>query len=200
MHSAHPGDLGFAALTAMWLVMMTAMMAPAAWPWIGAFRSYVDRSIGATASFSGGYLSAWLMYALAAASIQIVLQRAAGLDPAAGLEGVAGAAVLVGAGLYQFAPLKRACLTHCRSPVSYFLARWRNRPPGGFRLGFGHGLYCVVCCWALMATTVAVGMTNLWWMLALAVVVFVEQAAPGGDRLRLPLGAALTTAGVWRFL
>jgi predicted metal-binding membrane protein len=183
-------------LTAAWLAMMTLMMAPTAWPWILAFRSYVDASNRATASFSGGYMSAWLLYSLAAAALQIALSRAGALDAAGRLAGIAGAAVLVAAGAYQFTPIKRACLTHCRNPFSYLLARWRSGPAGGFRLGFGHGLYCVGCCWALMATSLAVGLTNHWWMLAVAVVVFAEQVAPHGARLRLALGAALLTGGV----
>ena len=184
----------------MWLGMMTVMMAPTAWPWVTAFRRAVDHSAIASASFWGGYLSAWLVYSAAAAAIQIGLQQAGALDPIAGLTGLLGAVVLTGAGLYQFAPIKRACLTHCRNPFSYFLTRWRNGPSGGFRLGFGHGLYCVGCCWALMATALAIGMANLWWMAILTVVVFIEQVVPGGDRMRAPLGIALVVAGAGRLI
>jgi predicted metal-binding membrane protein len=111
----------------------------------------------------------------------------------------AGAAVFAVAGVYQFVPLKRACLTHCRTPLAYFLTRWRNSPPGVFRMGFDHGLYCVGCCWALMTTALAVGVMNLWWMAALAAVALLEQVAPYGATLRRPLGGALLVAGLWRF-
>ena len=109
------------------------------------------------------------------------------------------AIVFLAAGLYQFAPLKRACLTHCRSPIGFFLTRWRNGPAAGFRIGLEHGIHCLGCCWALMATALAVGVMNLWWMAALAAIALVEQVAPHGDTFRRPLGVALIAAGVWRY-
>ena len=109
-----------------------------------------------------------------------------------------GAAILIGAGTFQFAPIKQACLTHCRNPITYFLTRWRNGPTGGFRLGLGHGLFCVGCCWALMALALIVGMTHVLWMVALTLAVFVEQVLPHGHRLRIPLGVALIAAGLLR--
>ena len=107
--------------------------------------------------------------------------------------------ILFTAGAFQFAPLKRACLMHCRNPLTYFLTRWRDGAAGGFGMGFHHGLFCVACCWALMATTVAVGVMSLWWMAALAAIALVEQVAPHGDTFRRPLGVALIAAGVWRY-
>ncbi len=218
---------GFVPLAAMWFVMMAAMMAPTVWPWVRAFHRFdaVDpggaggagtgglfgasgalgagrrargpRAIG-TAVFGAGYLAAWLVYSLGAALLHLALQRTGVFDPGHGLGPAAGAAILVAAGLYQFAPLKRACLTHCRNPFSFFLSRWRSGPAAGFRMGLLHGLFCVGCCWALMLTALAVGVMSLWWMAALAGVAFVEQVAPRGDLLRVPLGIALVVAGVLR--
>jgi predicted metal-binding membrane protein len=185
----------------MWFGMMAAMMTPAVWPWVAAFHRFGHRTRAwHTAVFAAGYLAAWLAYSVVAAGAQLGLQRAGTLDPMRGLAPVAGAGLLVLAGLYQFAPLKRACLTHCRNPLSYLLARWHDGPMGGFRMGLGHGLYCVGCCWALMATALAVGVMNLWWMAALAGVAFIEQAVPRGDWLRIPLGVALIGAGLYRVL
>ncbi|MEO8677693.1 MAG: DUF2182 domain-containing protein [Vicinamibacterales bacterium] len=189
VHLAAPG---FVALSGMWLVMMTLMMAPTVWPWVRAFHSFgasadtpASRTV-ATTTFLGGYVMAWLLYSAAAAGFQLQITVTA----------YVGAALLIGAGVFQFAPLKRACLTHCRSPFGYFLARWRNGPAGGFRMGFAHGVFCVGCCWALMATALAVGMTNLVWMGALTAAAFAEQTLPRGDRLRAPIGLALIAAGV----
>ena len=64
-------------------------------------------------------------------------------------------------------------------------------------MGFGHGLFCVACCWALMATTLAVGVMSLWWMAALAVVTFAEQVSPWGDRVRIAGRCALLLACRW---
>jgi predicted metal-binding membrane protein len=193
------------ALVVMWFGMMAVMMAPTVWPWVRAFdrlghagRSPMTRA-AATASFSGGYLTAWLGYAAAAAGVQTLLLGASGLDSTRGGATVAGGAILVIAGLFQFSSFKHGCLMHCRNPIAFFLARWRDGAAGGFRMGFGHGVFCVGCCWALMATALATGMTNLWWMAGLTVVAFVEQVAPRGHLLRVPLGVALVIAGILRW-
>jgi predicted metal-binding membrane protein len=109
-----------------------------------------------------------------------------------------GTAIFLIAGIYQFAPLKRACLAHCRTPFGYFLTRWRNGPIGAIRMGLHHGLFCVGCCWALMATAFAVGVMNVWWMAALGAVALIEQTAPKGELLRRVLGGALLGAGILR--
>jgi len=106
------------------------------------------------------------------------------------------AIVLTIAGLLQFSSFKRACLTHCRNPFSYLLSRWCNGPTSAWRIGFGHGLFCVGCCWALMATTLVTGMANLWWMVALTFATFVEQVSRHGEKARVVLGVVLIAAAV----
>ncbi len=108
-----------------------------------------------------------------------------------------GGVIFLIAGLYQFAPLKRACLTHCRTPFGYFLTRWDNGPMGPLRMGLHHGLFCVGCCWALMATAFAVGVMNAWWMAALGMLALIEQVAPNGHVLRRVLGVGFLALGVW---
>ena len=186
---------------AVWLLMMSLMMAPAAWPWVLAFERFAAegsqwRRRLATLRFSGGYIVAWGLFAVTAAALQVAWTNVGWLDDQQRTRPMAGAAIFVMAGLYQVSSLKSACLTHCRSPFSYLLARWSNGPAGAFRLGFGHGLFCVGCCWALMATVFAVGVMNLWWMALLTLVVFLEQVMTGGYRLRVPLGVALVAAGL----
>jgi predicted metal-binding membrane protein len=185
----------------MWQVMMTAMMAPTVAPWIRAVHKFAGRGenraqrMSTTAAFASAYLVVWLGYSVCAAIAQALLQHAGILDPVHGMRASFRGGVLVIAGLFQFAPLKQACLVHCRNPFTYLLARWRNGPVGGFRLGFGHGVYCVGCCWALMATALALGVMNMWWMAALTVVVFVETVVPYGSWIRVPLAIALVGAG-----
>ncbi len=179
---------------------MTAMMAPVAVPWartFGDLASGPSRSrAGAIAAFGAGYFTAWLGYSLAGAGAQLALQRVGLLDAGLALGSVAAGVVLVLAGLVQVTPLKQACLAHCRNPLTYFLARWQNGPTGGFRLGLGHGLFCVGCCWALMATAFALGVMNLLWMAVLTAIVYIEQLAPHGDRIGRVAGAALVVAGL----
>jgi len=204
-HAGAAGADGFWPLTAMWFSMMTAMMAPTVWPWVRSFHRFSGRgsgqSVRATVEFVAGYLIAWLAYSIGAASLQLGLQRADMFGhPAAPVTSGMGTAIFLFAGLYQFAPIKRACLTHCRTPLGYFLSRWHDGPTGGFRLGVNHGLFCVGCCWALMATSFAVGIMNWWWMAALATIAVIEQAAPHGHRLRVTLGVGFLIAGAWQYV
>jgi len=192
-------------LALMWFAMMAAMMAPTAWPWVRAFHRLSSAEPGArtraTGWFAAGYLLAWLGYAIAAALLQRALQRMALLQPSGDVV-VAhiGGVIFLIAGLYQFAPLKRACLAHCRTPFGYFLTRWHDGPIGPFRMGLHHGLFCVGCCWALMATAFAVGVMNPWWMAALGVLALVEQVAPQGHVLRRALGVGFLATGMWRLV
>lgn len=178
-HAASSGS--FIVATVTWFLMMAAMMAPTVWPWV---RSYARFGGGSSLTFASGYLVAWLGYSILAAAVQVQIHMRASFAPS----------LLVLAGVYQLAPLKRACLTHCRNPFSYFLARWRSGAAGAFRMGAEHGVVCIGCCWALMGTMLAVGVTSALWMVALAAMACVEQVAPGGHRLRVALGIALVVA------
>lgn len=171
-----------------WQAMMTAMMAPVAWPWLRAAQRLAPAGTRLPAGrFALGYFTAWAPFSLLLAAAQL----SAG-GRLAGHRG-AEAALLLGAGAWQLAPWKRACLRHCRNPLGFLLAGGA----GGSltRLGARHGIVCLGCCWALMATALGVGMMNLLWMAALAAATFAEQVLPGGARLRPLLGAALLVAG-----
>lgn len=202
-HLAH-GTAGVATAAGLWFAMTLVMMAPVVVPWVRAYATLVaptptTRAWSATLPFVAGYAMVWAAFALVMALLQTALASAGAL---AGdrLTGVAGSAVLVGAGLFQFAPVKRACLTHCRNPLSYFLVRWRNGPPSGVRLGLGHGLFCLGCCWALMLASFALGTMHLGWMAALTAVMALEQAVPWGAALGRAFGAGLVALGVWRLV
>lgn len=205
-HLAHQtGGASIAAtlsLVAMWFVMMSVMMAPVAWPWVVAFNRFNLHGrasrVMSMAAFVSGYGIAWLLYSVLAAFLQTVWTSQTGLDANRGLPSAVVGVVFIGAGLIQFSSLKRACLTHCRSPFSYLLARWQDGPVPAWRIGLMHGLFCVGCCWALMTTTLAVGMTNMWWMAAIAVATFVEQVSRRGDLARIAIGWALIGAGCAR--
>jgi predicted metal-binding membrane protein len=204
-HAHAAAGVAFWPLALMWFGMMAAMMAPAAWPWVRAYHRFGGGAraadAGATVRFASGYLLAWLAYAIAAALLQRALQLTALMPPFAdAVIPRVGAVIFLIAGVYQFAPLKRACLTHCRTPLGYFLTRWDDGPMGAFRMGLHHGLFCVGCCWALMATAFAVGVMNVWWMAALALLALAEQVAPQGQTLRRALGAAFLLAGLSRSL
>ena len=68
-------------------------------------------------------------------------------------------------------------------------------------MGLDHGLYCLGCCWALMALVFAAGVMNLGWVALVAVAVLVEKVAPRGDVVGRFAGLVLFVAGVvvvWR--
>lgn len=178
-------DLGTAA--AMWTVMMAAMMVPSTAPMVMAFDRVQRhrRASGQTATplmlFVTGYLIVWTGWSVAAAGLQWGLQSALLLSPHLALESAAVAGgVLIAAGLYQFTPLKTACLAHCQSPMAFFLTRWRAGGAGAVAMGFRHGAYCVGCCWVLMGLLFVVGVMNLAWVAGLSAYVLLEKL--GGIR------------------
>ena len=198
-------DGAIATLAVTWFGMMAAMMAPTAWPWVRAYHRFSGTKPGAevvaTAQFASGYLLVWLVYAFGAALLQRVLQRTA-LMASSGDAAVpqAAAVIFLVAGIYQFAPLKRACLTHCRTPLGYLLTHWIDGPIGAFRMGAHHGLFCVGCCWALMITALAVGAMNPWWMVILGIVALLEQTTPQSDVLRRALGSVFLVACLYQLV
>lgn len=198
---AHGGG-GFVAAVAMWQVMVVVMMTPTVLPWLRAYSTLIGpgpaaRSLTASMPFAAGYFLVWLGYGMAMAGLQTAL-GSAGLLVGDRLIPVGGALLLIGAGAFQFAPLKAACLTHCRNPLTYFLTRWKDGPVGGVRLGVAHGAYCLGCCWALMLTALALGAMDTRWMAVLTVLVVLEQRAPGGVWLGRGFGVALVGWGLWQ--
>jgi predicted metal-binding membrane protein len=104
-------------------------------------------------------------------------------------------AIFIAAGVYQFSALKHACLTQCQRPFPFFFAHWQTSTRGVFRLGLEQGLYCLGCCWAMMAVMFAVGVMNVVWMAALGMVMTVEKML-AGHRFSHAVGAALIVTGV----
>jgi predicted metal-binding membrane protein len=188
---------------AMWTVMAVAMMLPTALPLVllfGRLRRgrYPALGIaGPTALLVLGYLGAWCAFALAAAALQLGLARAGLAGEMGELHGAAlGGATLAGAGLFQLTPLKRACLSRCRSPLMFLMTRWRDGRAGPFAMGVDHGLWCLGCCWALMLVMLVAGVMNVLWMAALTALMTVEKVVPRGDRIARAAGVALLASGL----
>ena len=167
-------------LLPMWAAMTLAMMLPTAGPMVLTYAEIADTAarkhepVVSPLVLTAGYAAVWLGFALAAAVMQAMLTRAALLD--AGQAGVLlSAALFLGAGLYQFSALKRACLRLCQRPFPFFLANWTTQARGVFRLGLRQGLYCLGCCWALMLLMFALGAMNVLWMAALGMLMTIEK-------------------------
>ena len=140
----------------IWAVMMVAMMLPAAAPMILMFSAVYagkrlkEQPFVPTWIFVSAYLLVWILcgviaYPLALGADKLAAQSMWVMDNGARIGGV----ILVAAGLYQLSPLKRICLSKCRSPFQFILASWRDGYGGAFRMGFEHGVYCLGCCWLL---------------------------------------------------
>jgi predicted metal-binding membrane protein len=186
---------------AMWVVMMVGMMAaPAAAVLLLFARAQASRGanpIPLTSSFALGYGLVWSGFSAGAVMAQWALHDAALLSPemAASSPRLAGAILCV-AGAYQFTPLKNVCLAHCRSPLGFLLSRWRDGKLGALEMGVRHGLYCLGCCWALMAVLFAVGVMNLLWIAGLSLLVLIEKVMPAGVVVARIAGVLMIGAGV----
>ena len=194
----------FAAMFLMWAVMMAGMMMPSAAPAILLFARLShhagERSVVPALAFASGYLATWTLFSLVATLAQWALSDASLLSATmTGQRGWFAGALLVAAGAYQFTALKAACLAKCRSPAEFLVQHRREGRLGAFVMGMDHGLYCVGCCWALMALLFAFGVMNLLWIAALAAFVLVEKLLPAGRSMALVAGVALLVFGAVLF-
>jgi len=198
--SAHWTPAYFGLMFAMWAIMMVAMMLPSATPMVLLFATEERRRNGAsplrtTTLFASAYLLIWTGFSLVATVLQWQLDRFAQLTPMLAVANVVFAAiVLIAAGIYQFTPMKQACLRGCRSPIE-FISRYWSRGP--FGIGILHGLYCLGCCWMLMLLLFAGGVMNLLWVALIAAFVLLEKIVPYGKRVSYFAGMVLIAAGLW---
>ena len=193
------------ALFWMWSVMMVAMMLPTVLPTVTTFHALGKRRANGASfsleawSFVVGYLAVWVAFSALAALLQWPLHVMDVLDAMMESGGyLFGGLVLVVAGVYQWTPLKTACLRYCRSPLGFLLSSWRDGKAGAAGMGARNGLVCLGCCWALMLVMFAVGVMNVLWMAVLSVFMLVEKVIPPGTAVRVGAGVALTAwGGYW---
>lgn len=184
----------------MWWSMMMAMMLPTAAPALLTYAGIARKLPGAGSLrfFALGYAVEWSLFSGIAVVLQIATRS---LIPLTGMMAVAshvtGGMLLVLAGLYQFTPLKQACLRHCQSPLFYLMHHWRKGDGGAFRMGLAHGLYCVGCCWVLMGLLFYGGVMELTWIVGLALYVAAEKLIPARLRFERAAGIILVAWGIW---
>jgi predicted metal-binding membrane protein len=188
----------------MWVVMQIAMMTPSAAPMVLTYTAITRRQqsevqpIWGTALFYAGYLLIWTLFSVVATLLQGGLHAATLLSPMMETTSpILGGAILLAAGIYQFTPLKSACLSHCRSPLGYFMTEWREGTWGAMVMGVRHGAFCVGCCWLLMALLFVAGVMNLFWLGVITAYVLAEKVAPGGHKLSWAIGALMIAWGSW---
>jgi predicted metal-binding membrane protein len=183
-----------------WQVMIAAMMLPSSLPLIRLFNvtaASQPRAHVVQAAFLGGYLLIWTAFGALAFAGDIFVHEA--VDRWRWLEEhtwLIGGSTLVLAGAFQFSDLKKKCLMECRNPGAYLLKHYRRGVDEAFRMGRGHGFFCLGCCWALMAVGFAVGVANLAWMAVLTLLMLFEKTGKGGERAVAPIGYGLMALGV----
>jgi predicted metal-binding membrane protein len=185
----------------MWAVMMVGMMAVPALPvlllFAGMHARRVDRGVvPAVPSFGLGYLIVWLAFSACATAAQWALHEGALLSSTMATSSTAVAGViLIAAGTYQLTPLKTGCLARCQSPLGFLMSNWRDGSSGAFVMGFRHGIFCLGCCWALMAVLFVVGVMNLAWVGVLTLFILAEKMGLIGTRVSRAGGAVLIVLG-----
>jgi predicted metal-binding membrane protein len=201
MDMAGTAAMSLGAFLVAWVAMMGAMMLPAVLPVVRLYaRAAARGTVAPVAVFLAGYAAVWSAMGL---PVYFLWRR---LDEplAEGTEtvGRVAGAVLVAAAVYQLSPLKSVCLRHCRSPMSFFMQHSANlqRPTGALRVGAHHGLYCLGCCWMLMAVLIALGTMELRWMAVVAAIILLEKVTPIGERVAVVVGIAFLVAGVYLIL
>ncbi len=190
----------------MWAVMMVAMMAPTAVPMTLIYAAVArkaareGRPVAPAAVFVVGYLAMWWLFSIGATAAQLGLDRLALLSPTMVLTSPwLGGTLLTATGIYQLTPLKRACLAHCRAPAHFISQHWRSGTGGALRMGGHLGVYCLGCCWVLMALLFVGGVMNLLWIATITVFILLEKTAPFAEIAGRVIGTAMILVGVATF-
>jgi len=195
------GTLGW--FLGVWVVMMAAMMFPSVAPTVALYSRLTRRRAPvAPLLFAAGYLLAWVVPGLLAYGGSAGARSLLGSSLAWNNGGrwLAGGTLLLAAA-YELTPLKDVCLGKCRSPLGFLLGSWRDGLSGALQMGVRHGAWCVGCCWALMASLLALGVMSVAWMAFLAALIAAEKTLPwrrvatyGTAALLLSLGVLLIAA------
>ena len=141
----------FAFFAAVWVAMMAAMMLPGAAPALA--RAARAGGVRAVPLFAGSYLALWAL----AGAVVFAAYRPHG-TAAAGV-------VTIGAGVYEFTPLKRHFRRRCRESAGS---------------GLGFGLCCVGSSIGLMAMLVVLDVMSIGWMAVITALVTAQKLLPLG--------------------
>ena len=177
-----------------WVVMMAAMMLPSAIPVVLEFARTAEGRRGwpvATGVLAVTYLGVWLMFGV----VCYALYTAARM-PWPNQAVVVGLALAL-AGVYSVSPIKRASQARCRELCALHGPLPFNLMRSAAVVGARYGLSCFGCSAALMVAMVLMGMSSLWWMVILGIVVLIYKLAPPlRMRYELVFSLALAALGV----
>ena len=191
---------------AMWSIMMVGMMLPSVAPMILIYAAVAKKAskqetpVAPIGAFTLGYLTVWIVFSLFATIAQWGLDKAAMLSPMMVAKSpYLGTGLLIAAGIYQWLPIKKSCLQHCRSPFHFISSHWQPGKFGAFKMGLDHGVFCLGCCWVLMLLLFVGGVMNLVWIATIALFVLLEKVLPVGDVGGRGLGLFIVALGITIF-
>lgn len=204
MTQVRPWSTGeFGLVLEMWAVMMVAMMIPTAVTMTLMYAAVARKAarqaspVAPTFVFVAGYVAMWVLFSVAATAAQDGLARLALLSPTmVSASPILGGVLLIGAGAYQLTPIKNACLNQCRAPAHFIAQHWRGGFTGAFRIGLDYGIYCLGCCWILMAMLFVGGVMNLLWIAAIAGFILLEKTMPLARIGGRVIGGAMIVVGL----
>lgn len=204
-HHGHHGVVTTSTTTvaislAGWTLMVLAMMLPPALPLVGLLGRLlsgrgrrVSRLFTAVAAFVGVWTATGVVLITGAAALDLALGAATSTETRVR---IAGGVVLL-AGLYQFTPIKNACLTACRTPRWFALRLWGRHGPtrDAAAISGAYGVSCVGCCWALMLLCLGTGALALPVMVVLTIVMAAERLVPAARAVARATGLVLVLLG-----
>ena len=202
--SSTVSDLNLIGVFFMWFLMSIAMMSPTIIPTLNTYNDILESGGKKENSFwlfFAGFLSVWMIFSILMALIQVFLGRLYLLnDQGAFVSSLLSSAFLLLAGLYQLSSYKEACLIRCQTPFTFFLQNWKSGKAGSFNMGVSIGLFCLGCCWALMALAFVGGVMNLAFMAIMTLFMMLEKLPDYGKYISKPLSLILIGSGtvlVW---
>ncbi len=200
-----PWLVAFIVFLISWQIMTVAMMLPSALSMVSSIGA-LSRGRGplwlVQGSFILGYTFVWTLFACVAFLGDTLVHQLVNHWRWLYLHSwFIGTITLLVAGCFQLSPLKRSCLQHCCHEAAP-----RTTLPGPartgtiWRIGVRYGLFCLGACWAIMLVMFGIGMKSLFWIVALTGVMLVEKEIPGGQRLRVAIGAGFLFLAVFWLL
>jgi predicted metal-binding membrane protein len=150
-----------------------------------------------TLLFIARYLLTWSAVGPVAYLAMSLLQSLLPAGSVASLRG--GAILLLIAGAYQFTPVKQACLRKCHAADGGLTSKERMRQTEGLAAlsgGPAQGVYCLGSSWPLMLVLLLLGMMNLAWMGAVAMMIVLEKGLLVGRRVSQVIGVGLFAIGM----
>jgi predicted metal-binding membrane protein len=167
--STRPGSFG--SFTAIWAVMMAAMMLPGATPAAVRHGRATGRLL-AVPLFAASYLAVWV----AAGLVVYALDRPHGT--------VAAGAAAIAAGCYELTPVKRRCRRMCVGAVRSGWSGWR------------FGLSCAGSSAGLMLVQVTAGVMSIAWMAGIGCLIAAQKMLAPRAAIDVPVALALVGLGI----